>query len=388
MLTYEDALKKILTEATAASENRRTEYVPLEKSFGRILAQNITTDLDLPPFDTSLMDGYACRRADLQLETLTVVDTVMAGSPTARKINSGECVKIMTGGCVPEGADTVIIIEETSPLADNKIKFLGTTKTPAYIAHKGNDFKQGAPILTKGERILPRHMAALAATGNARLPVAESLRVGVLSTGNELVEPSEKPGHGQIRNTNSYQIIAQLQALSLNPNYYGIARDTRESLNQHLERAFAENQVIILSGGVSVSEYDLVPQALAKLGVETVLHKIAIKPGKPLYFGKTETHFVFGLPGKPASSFTVFELFVKPFLYQLMGHAPTTTTLRLPLAKNITREPSARAEFIPVKIENTQATPTTPHQACGLITLPPQSTGIKAGETVEIKSFD
>ncbi|OFZ81584.1 MAG: hypothetical protein A2583_08700 [Bdellovibrionales bacterium RIFOXYD1_FULL_53_11] len=397
-MTYEEALGLVLSGA----ERVRTghERMTLDGCAGRVLAEDVFSDVDIPPFDTSAMDGYACRARDLAAGRPRIIATVQAGASGLTSLSDGECVKIMTGARVPAGADTVAVLEETSETEEGTLVFSGTTGI-SNILRRGEDVKAGEKILSAGTRLFARHIATLASTGNHEPLVYEKPRVGVVSTGNELVPPSKKPEGTEIRNSNSSQILAQLKASGAAGSFVGIARDTLDDIEDRLRRSFASCDVTILSGGVSVSEFDLVPGALGRLGVQPVFHGVAIKPGKPVYFGKTtgggRPHFVFGLPGKPVSSFVVFEILVKPFLQKMSGMSPLPGRLRLPLAGGFVRKSGARMEFIPARMRDGGVMPVQFHgsshfhalsNADVLLVVPKEVTAVAPDSLVEVLLLD
>lgn len=324
------------------------ERVALDEALNRILAEDVRSDIDMPPFDKSAMDGYACRRADLGGE-LAVIETIPAGSPPEQSIGKNQCAKIMTGAVIPEGADCVIMVEFTENPTENTVRFTGN-KTADNICFKGEDVKGGDIVLRKGQKIRPGHIAVLASVGCARPMVACRPKVGIVATGNELVEPSAVPGVSEIRNSNSYQLTAQIADIGAVPKYYGIAEDTREAIAGMLKEAYAECNVILISGGVSMGELDLVPEILKRSGFKLLFETIAIKPGKPTVFGISHSVFCFGLPGNPVSTFVLFDLLVKPFLYKMMGHEFEPSCIKMPLGQAIVRKRTERDSWLPVKL--------------------------------------
>jgi molybdopterin molybdotransferase len=341
-------LKEALQIVVDAAQPLGAERVELRDALGRILAEDVAADMDIPPFDKATMDGYACRRADLG-HPLTVVETIPAGRVPARAVGPNQCAKIMTGAAVPQGADCVVMIEQTTAAGEGAIRFTGT-QAPDNIFRKATDARAGQVVLPKGGRIGPQHVAVLASVGCVRLLVAQQPRVGVIATGDELVPPTARPGPSQIRNSNGSQLTAQLAALGLNARDYGIAKDEASEIDAVLKIALAENDVAIISAGVSVGDFDLVPEALRRNGVKLRFEKIAVKPGKPTVFGVWERGYCFGLPGNPVSTFVVFELLVRPFLYRLMGHGYRPVYVQMRLDETITRKDSDRQSWIPVRI--------------------------------------
>ena len=325
-----------------------SEPVELAQAVGRVLARDVTSDLDMPPFDKAAMDGYACRRADLGHE-LSVVETIPAGHAPGQRIDADLCARIMTGGMVPDGADCVVMVEQTEQPTPDTVRFIGR-QTSDNICPRGEDVRAGQVVLRQGTRIRPQHIAIAAAVGCSRPRVARRPEVAVLSTGDELVPPGDRPQVSQIRDSNSGQLCAQVQQVGAMARNYGIVADRPEEIETTLRRAIVDNDVVLLSGGVSAGDYDYVPQVMAQIGLEVLFHQIAITPGKPTVFGVSDKACCFGLPGNPVSSFVVFELLVKPFLYKMMGHEYRPLCVPVPLAAPLRRGKTDRQSWIPVVI--------------------------------------
>jgi molybdopterin molybdotransferase len=356
MITYEQALEIVLSTASRAG----TERVPFGDALNRILAEDIYSDVDMPPFDKAAMDGYACRREDLEME-LEVLEVVAAGQIPSLPVGAGQCTKIMTGAMIPRGADTVIMVEQTTESGRNRIRFTGK-KTAANIARKAEDVRQGDMVWQKGMPVLPQHIAILAATGCVNPLVSKKVRVGILSTGDELVEPDQQPGPGQIRNSNGFQLAAQVLAAHCSPNYMGIVPDDERATELAISRALAENDVVILTGGVSMGEFDFVPRIMQRSNVEILFRKVAVKPGRPTVFGRAGEKVIFGLPGNPVSSFINFETFVKPLLYAKMGRDYRPVIIKMLLGVDFRRKKADRLEFLPVRFNRAmEVEPVTYH---------------------------
>jgi len=323
------------------------ETVGLTECLGRILAEDIVSDMDVPPFSKSVMDGYACRREDIANE-LTVIEEISAGTIPQKKIGKNRCAKIMTGAMVPQGADVVIIVEETEILDDNRVKFVGDD-TPENIYHRGEDIHKGEIVLRKGERIFPQHIAILAAMGKKRVIVARRPRIAIIATGNEIIEPEFTPKLSQIRNINSYELIAQIAHINAECKYYGIVRDDFHSMDEIFQSAISENDIVLITGGVSMGEYDIVPDVLRKNGVEIIFDRIAVQPGRPSTLGILNNKRIFGVPGNPVSAFVIFEILIKPFLFKIMGHKYEPVNVIMPLSVEIELQKALRDSWIPVK---------------------------------------
>jgi molybdopterin molybdotransferase len=348
MRTLEEALKTVLESAPTLG----SEPVELAGAVGRILAHDVVSDMDMPPFDKATMDGYACRRADLAHE-LSIVETIPAGYVPRQRIEANQCARIMTGAWVPEGADCVIMVEQTvpgtGPSTAETVRFTGV-QTADNICPRGEDVRAGQVVLGKGTRIKPQHIAILAAVGCTSPGVFRRPRVAVVSTGDELVPPGDKPQGSQVRDSNSSQLCAQVGQVGAVARNCGIVADHPDEIDNVLRRAIAENDLVLLSGGVSAGDYDCVPQIMRRVGIDVLFHKVAIKPGKPAIFGVCGQACCFGLPGNPVSSFVVFELLVKPLLYKMMGHEYRPSCVSLPLAEPVQRDDTERQSWIPVAI--------------------------------------
>ena len=300
-----------------------------------VLADSVASDIDSPPYTKALMDGYAVQSLDCAAAchpTLRVIEEIAAGKMPSKRVGAGEAARIMTGAPIPDGADAVVQIERTESISPNEVRILITPKPGQNILPRGTEMKAGEVILQPGSVLGPQEFGILASVGRTSALVHPRPRVGILSTGDEIVEVSRKPGPGQIRNSNSPMLAAQVHRAGGKSQIIGIARDTDESLREMIATGIAVQDVLILSGGVSAGKFDLVPGVLKQLGVVAHFHKIALKPGKPLFFGTLGEKLVFGLPGNPVSSFVCFELFIRPALRKLMGYGdcePRETRLSL-----------------------------------------------------------
>lgn len=343
MITLDEALKTALNSARPLD----TERVDLTDALNRILAEDVASDVDMPPFDKSQMDGYACRRTDLAKE-LQVVETIQAGATPSKAIGPGQCAKIMTGAAIPQGADCVVMVEQAQKTAENQVRFTGE-QTRDHICRQAEDIRTGQVVMRKGTLIGPPHIAVLASVGQAQPLVTKRPRVAIITGGDELVPPESKPGPFQIRDSNGPQLAAQLTKLGIIPQDCGMIRDNIADIERVLRAALIENDVVLISGGVSMGDFDLVPKVLRQNNVRPVFEKIAVKPGKPTVFGVSEQAYCFGLPGNPVSTFTIFELLVRPFLYQLMGYDYSPVSVRMRLDESVARKDTERQSWIPVQ---------------------------------------
>ncbi len=344
----------IARAAELAGRYASTEEVEPGLCRGRVLAMDICTDRELPPFDRVAMDGYACRRCDLP-GTLRLIGDSAAGSRDRLKVEPETCVKVMTGTVLPDGADMVAMVEYSAEHTDGGTTFV-TLEDDRIIggssnfSPRGEDVKAGSLVLSAGTVLSSKHIALLASVGYARALVKRLPRVGLLASGNEVIEPEENPDLFQVRNANANQAMAQLGDLGIRPRYYGIVPDDVGQLSSVLKHAAMENDLILMSGGVSMGDYDFAPDAITENGFTILYDRIAVKPGRPSTFAVSERADLFGLPGNPVSSFVITELLVKPYLYRLMGAHFQPRMLLCPLAEAFLRRDAEREEWFPVAI--------------------------------------
>jgi len=391
MISFEKAIEIIRANTIVLD----SESVRLEESLNRVLRQDVVSDVDMPPFDKAAMDGYACRLQDIE-NVLDVIEVIAAGYRPQRAIGNNQCSKIMTGAMLPAGADCVIMVEEVEEIAEKKIRFRGR-RAAANICRKGEDVVVGQRLAPSGTRITAKEIAALALAGCVRPTVCRKPRVGIIATGDEIVEPRFIPEQSQIRNSNSCQLHAQCQQFGCEPSDYGIVRDTRDEIGGMIARAKEESDLILVTGGVSMGDFDLVPSLLKESGFTIHFEKVAIQPGKPTVFGQAGNKYVFGLPGNPVSSFLVFEVLVKEFLSSAMGLKSYARLAKCPLATTFKRRTSARQAWIPVRMTaEGSAEPVEYHGsahitslACadGFISVPVGVDGIPAGSIVDVRQI-
>lgn len=390
MISFEEAL--YIVENAVVSP--RVESVSMLDALSRVLAGNVYSDVDMPPFDKAAVDGYACRRMDLP-GPLKVVEVIPAGIIPVKTIKQGQCAKIMTGSIVPHGADCILMVEQTGQNSDGTISFLRNS-TSNNIAYQAEDVRKGQLVLEAGTFIKPQHIAMLASVGCVDPLVYQKPVVGIITTGNELVEPGETPVRGQIRNSNAYQLIAQAHAAGVESRYAGIAPDTIEGTRDIISEALTWCDVLLLTGGVSMGDYDYVPAVLESMNMQIRFRSMAVQPGKPTLFAKSGGKFVFGLPGNPVSSYVQFELLVKPLLYKIMGAAYKPRVVKLPMATGYSRKKSDRKSFIPVKYESGKIEPLDYHgsahihafeKAWGIIALNIGEDNVKPGEIREVRQI-
>ncbi len=302
------------------------ETVTLGEALGRVLAHDVGSGADLPPFDRAAMDGYALRSADVASlpASLPVAGLVAAGRPREAPLEPGQTVQIMTGAAVPAGADAVLQVEKTRSLdGGTRVELLALVEPGLNVARRGSEVRAGEVVLERGHLVDAAATAVLATVGAARVEVGRRPRVAVLATGDELVDVADTPGPGQIRDSNGPALLALARLAGADPWPLGRVTDD----GPRLERRLAEGlqaDVLLVAGGVSEGVYDLVEPALERLGVERLFERVAIKPGQPLVFGRRGATLVFGLPGNPVSAQVTFELFVRPALLRMQGAAVAT----------------------------------------------------------------
>lgn len=342
MILFDEAIEILNKCAVPLS----SEKIRLEDCLGRVLSADVFSDMDMPPFDKSAVDGYACRRADLEKE-LKVLETIPAGKIPEKFISDGMCSKLMTGGMLPQGADTVIMVEDVEVTGTSTIRFVAT-KTASNFSKKAEDIKSGEKVLEKGTLIRPQEIAVLASVGCTHPEVYKQPRIGIISTGDELVEPSVTPALSKIRNSNAYQLIAQAQRANCKVTYFGIARDTREDTLGIIEKAGAECDIVILTGGISAGDFDFVPAVIQQAGYNIQFRSLAVQPGKPVIFATRQQQYLVALPGNPVSSFVQFELLVKHFVKLITGNKSQDLILRAPMGVEFSRKKAERKAFFPV----------------------------------------
>lgn len=306
------------------------ETISLERAVGRVLAEAIASDVDSPPHDKSLMDGFAVRAADTATAgvELEVIDTVLAGQVAKETLRPGTACRVMTGAPIPPGADAVVMLEQTTMMTQvgdlSRVRVNVAVGVGKHIMKQGESMRAGEIVLPAGTVIRPHHLGVLSEVGAATVRVAQRPSVAILATGDELVAVEQRPGPAQIRNSNGPLLAALARRIASEVRDLGIARDNYETLRERIA-AGLESDLLILTGGVSAGLADLVPRVLQDCGVRQVFHKVSIKPGKPIWFGIVDRgstappKLVFGLPGNPVSTLVCFEVFVMGACQMLAG---------------------------------------------------------------------
>jgi len=315
LLPFEDALERLLC---SAKSSQKQESILINHAFGRILSQDISSPVNVPPHNNSAMDGYALRSNDLNdNNTLTKIGYSFAGQPFEGTVEQGQCIRIMTGAVIPQGVDCVIMQENTK-VTDEEITFLKSASSGDNIRNLGEDIQKDALVLTKGHKLVAADIGLLASLGIETIDVFSMVKVAVMSTGDELVEPGGILKAGQIFESNRYTVISMLKVLPVEIIDLGIIRDDQSILRNTFEHANDIADVVVSSGGVSVGEADYVKDILTEMG-EINFWKIAIKPGKPFACGKLPNSYFIGLPGNPVSATVTFDQLAIPFIKKLSG---------------------------------------------------------------------
>lgn len=393
MPTFEEARKIILDSVVPLG----AEKVETLEALGRVLAEDVDAPWDMPLWDNTAMDGYAVRSEDCrQSAILRLAGFLPAGGNMSEAVQSGTVVKILTGAPIPPGADAVVPFEEADE-AEGYVAIRGPVKQGDHIRFKGEDVKTGETILPAGTVLRPSEISMLASFGKLFVPVHRRVRVAVLSTGDELLEPGEPLAPGKIINSNSLALAAAVRQAGAVPIMLGIARDNKESLREKLAEGLKAD-VLITSAGVSAGDRDYVRDVLDELMVKQVFWKIDIKPGRPTAFALHEGNPVFSLPGNPVSSLLTFEEFVRPALLKMMGHRRVLRPLISATLREDIRKKPGRVNFIRVALEQENGEffarssgkqdtgfLKTLLLADGIAVVPAEQGDLKAGDRVEVQ---
>src|SRR5450759_4949770 len=396
-ISLEDALGLILDAATPVT---RTERVALRDALGRVIAAPPTAAIDVPPFDRAAMDGYAVRAEDTfgagkhDPKLLRSVEKVFTGQVPSRAVAAGECIEIATGAPMPQGADAVVMVEETERIAgSDDIRIFTPVYPRQHVGRRAADIASGQTVLKAGDVLNPSRIGALAAIGALDVEVFARPRIAILSTGNEIVEPGRPLGPGQIYDINQFTLSAIITAHGGVPVVLPTTQDTIDALSDAIDTALAED-VLVFSGGSSVGERDLILDVLLKRG-DVLFHGIAVKPGKPTVFGRVDGKPVLGMPGYPTSCLSNGYMLLVPMLRRmarLPEHRPQV--VRVPLARRIVST-TGRHQFYTVRIADGTAVSafkasgdiTSMANADGYIEIPAPVDIVEAGELVEVKLF-
>lgn len=377
----------------------RIEVLPLQQANGRVLAQDVVSSIDVPPFSRAAMDGYAVRAEDTAgasrttPRTLRRIETIYTGQVPQNRVGSGECAEIATGAPMPEGADSVVMVEETDIDDRGSVSIFAQAAPRQNIGRQGADIQKGQHVLQKGTLLNASRLGSIAALGLTDIAVYEKPRVAILSTGNEIVDPGQPLAPGQIYDINRVTVSAVVADNGGIPIPYRTAADTIDDLSRAVEECL-EQDVMVFSGGSSVGERDLILDVVASKG-EMLFHGIAVKPGKPTAFGRIQGRLFFGMPGYPTSCLSNSYILLAPALRRL-ARLPQqiVRTLTLPLSSRVVSAPG-RHQFYSVRVENGQAVPafkasgdiTSMSQADGYIEIPADVESVAAGTPVQVTLF-
>ena len=396
MLSYQEARQKVIEQVGERKGPRATEQVRVGEALGCVLAQEVKTDREYPPFNRATRDGFAVFAADAKAGvTLKCTGEIKAGDRVTKELWAETCVQIMTGAAVPSGADAVVMIEHTKRDGD-QVLFERAAVTGQNYVPRGSEARAGQTILTPGMRLGYAELALAAQVGAAELKCAQKPRVAILSTGDEIVPVDSIPGRFQIRNSNSVSLAAQVRLAGGKPILLGNAMDREDDLSSKIRRGLQED-LLVLSGGVSMGKYDLVEKVLKELETEFYFTEVAIRPGKPAVFGKCGEKFVFGLPGNPVSTMVTFELFVAPAVDLLSGaEARSLPIVEARLVEALDEKPGV-THFLPARMEGQGAereVKALKWQGSGdvsalgrancFVVVPAEKEKIEAGERVEV----
>lgn len=372
------------------------EQVPLNDAGGRVLAMDVTADVDIPGFDRSVVDGYALKSSDTVgagesiPSLLTLSGRVTMGSCPGFTLNAGECAYMPTGGELPEGADAVVMLEHTESV-DDQILIKRPVAAGENLIRKGEDFSRGSPVITKGRRLTPPDLGVLAAVGCHTVPVSTVPVIAVISTGNELIPVEDTPRGSQVRDSNSVMLGSYIRNAGCRAVLYGVVPDERDALRTALMNAIAAHDAVIISGGSSKDERDLCADLVGELG-RLLVHGVAIAPGKPTIIGTCSGKPVLGLPGHPASALVVVDRIGRPLLAAMQGETFLGDRTRIArLAQNISSI-RGREDYARVRLEGDLAYPlfgksgllNTLVQSDGIVRIPSGSEGLEIGDMVEV----
>ncbi|TVL58688.1 molybdopterin molybdotransferase MoeA [Brachyspira hyodysenteriae] len=338
------------------SEDYGNEKISVLDSYNRVLVDDVYALNDDPPFSKSSMDGYAYKKEDENKNSYVLIEDkiIYAGLCDKIEVKSGECVKIMTGAMIPENCDAVQRVEwveEKKEKKENGKTIINFTKKEITnnVIKKGNNKKFGDKALDK-KMLLPKDVAILAGFGYSNIEVKKKINTAVISTGNEIANIGESLKEGQIYDANAPMLVARTSALSCSSKFYGKVNDDEKEIKEILSKALEENDIVLISGGVSMGDFDYVHKELLELGVNQIFHGVAMKPGKPLFFGKLGKKAVFALPGNTVSSFMTFEIMVKPYILNCLGINYDTNYIKAVITEDFKRKDTERLEYIPVNL--------------------------------------
>ncbi|WP_078579737.1 molybdopterin molybdotransferase MoeA [Salipaludibacillus agaradhaerens] len=397
-----EAIERVMSFSKEGGE----EWVDLAEAEGRYLARNVTADHPVPPFDRSPLDGFAVRSADTKLAStdnpvfLKVVETVGAGHVSTETLRPGEAVRVMTGTIMPENCDAVVMFELAEEIEENELEWIKITrpfKAGDYVSKQGEETKEGDIVINKGACITPGVIAVLATFGYDKVPVTKRPVIGIYATGTELLDVSEPLQPGKIRNSNAYMVISQIRQAGGEPVYFGKLKDDFNLCYQAVEEALDKVDALITTGGVSVGDFDFLPEIYKKLGAQLLFNKIAMRPGSVTTVAEKQGKLLFGLSGNPSACFVGFELYARPWIRKwLRSPKPYLQTVKgrltvdFPKANPFTRFIRSKVAFEkgrviaePIGMDKSQVV-TSLAYADALVAVPGGTRGYEAGDDVDI----
>ncbi|PIU28447.1 MAG: hypothetical protein COT09_04865 [Candidatus Hydromicrobium americanum] len=381
MLSVKEAQNKVLE----CSIRIKAVKVPLLDSLSLILAEDVISKDDIPVYNNSAMDGYAVRTEDVKgadrsypVRLILLAEDIPAGKVPTVKVNPGYCIPIMTGSPIPENCNAVVMKEDTEKDGESILVFKECAEGE-NIRYRGEDIKNGDKVLRKGKKIFPADIGVMASLGESEVLVYHPPVVGIISTGDELLEIDKELDIGKVRDSNSYSLSAQLKEIGIEYIRYGIAKDEKKILEKKILEALSECDILLLSGGVSVGDYDFVKEILIGIGAELIFWRVNQKPGKPLVFLKYKDGFIFGLPGNPVSVMVCFEMYVRPLIKKIIGDDNLFRPSVRARAYHDFKNKRGRTNFVRVMLEkkdNEYFFKSTGMQGSGILTSMAKADGI------------
>jgi molybdopterin molybdotransferase len=354
MLSVKEAQEKVLHSEIKI----KTKVVSILDSLGLVLAEGIISKDDIPAYDNSAMDGFAVKSVDIigadknyPVKLKMIREDIPAGKASADKLESGYCVPIMTGAPIPQGSDSVVMKEDA--LREGvEVLIFKECKPGENIRYAGEDIKKGDKVIEKGKKIFPGDIGVMASIGKSEVLVKRPPTVGILATGNELIEIGEELKEGKVRDSNSYALASQVKEAGAYFSRFGIVKDEKSELKKSILKALSDCDILLITGGVSVGDYDYVKEILNEIGAEFVFWRVNQRPGKPLAFLTYKDKFIFGLPGNPVSVMVCFEIYVRPLIKKIMGDNKIFRNSIHAMAANDFEHKEGRTDFVRVILEN------------------------------------